>query len=325
MYKVVFVDHVFDDIDIVREILSGVAEVLEYQCVGEAEAMSVTRDADAVMVVNFTPVSKIIIRNLQKCKIISRFGIGIDSVDLGEASAKGIYVTNVPDYCIDEVSDHAIAMMMHLERKLGLADRYVREMLRYRPQRLRPIKGLRNATAGIIGFGRIGRLTAGKLLAFGMEVVFYDPFLPEDIPMGEGIARKAGLEKLMAQSDYIIIHAPYTGDNYHLIDGQMLAFAQKAPIIINVGRGELIDIDALVTFMKSGAVSAAGLDVLEDADPIDPGSEILRLDNVLLSPHSAWLSEKALKKLQTAGATAVLQALRGEIPQNCVNRGMLCL
>ena len=252
-----------NNIDIIRETLSGVADVFEYQCADEEEVMAVSREADALLVVNYAPITKKIIRNMRHCKIISRFGIGIDSVDQGEATAKGIYVTNVPDYCIDEVSDHAVALMMHLERKLKAADQLVRGALRYRPQDLRPIKGLRGATAGIVGFGRIGRLTAKKLFAFGMEVVYYDPYVFEDTPIGESIAHKASLEDLMAQSDYIIIHAPYTGGNYHLINEQTLEYVEKAPILINVGRGELVDTEALVRSLRIGAVSAAGLDVLE--------------------------------------------------------------
>jgi D-3-phosphoglycerate dehydrogenase len=323
MLKAVFTDHVFDNIDIIRETLSGVADVFEYQCTNDEEVMAVSRDADALLVVNYAPITQKIIRNMCHCKIISRFGIGIDSVDQGEASAKGIYVTNVPDYCIDEVSDHAVALMMHLERKLKAADHMVRETLRYRPQDLKPIKGLKGATAGIIGFGRIGRLTAKKLFAFGMKVIYYDPYVFGDTPIGESVARKASLEELMAQSDYIIIHAPYSGGNYHLINEQTLGYVEKAPILVNVGRGELVDTEALARSLRIGTVSAAGLDVLEGGEPIDTGSEIMQLDNVLFSPHSAWLSEKAFERLQAGGSRAVRQALIGEVPQNCVNLKML--
>ncbi len=130
------------------------------------------------MVVNYAPVSRRLIETLDRCRVISRFGIGVDAVDIAAASQKGIPVTNVPDYCLDEVSDHAVAMLLHLERRLSQADASVRASLRYRPQDVKPIRGLTGAVAGIIGLGRIGRLTARKLAAFGMRVIFYDPFVP---------------------------------------------------------------------------------------------------------------------------------------------------
>jgi D-3-phosphoglycerate dehydrogenase len=319
MYRAVFLDHVFDDIGIIRSILSGVAEVFENQCTTEDEAIRVTHDADAVMVVNYSPVSRRIIERLDRCRIISRFGIGIDAVDVSAATEKGILVTNVPDYCLDEVSDHAIAMMLHLERKLSLADASVRASLKYRPQDLKPIKGLNGSTAGIIGLGRIGRLTAKKLSAFGMRILFFDPFLQNDWREDSWTAQKVDFDTLMRESDHIIIHAPATPQSYHCINERSLALAQRAPIIVNVGRGELIDTNALVSALKSGRISAAGLDVLEEADCLDSSSEIVKLDCVLLSPHSAWYSEKALVKLQTIAATSVREALSGKMPSNCVN------
>ena len=323
MYKAVFTDHVFDDISIIREVLTGVAKVFEYQCNTDKEVIKIAHDADAVMVVNYSPITRRVIEKLDKCKIISRFGIGVDAVDLDVATEKGIMVTNVPDYCLDEVSDHAIAMMLHLERKLSLADRNVRETLQYRPQDLKPIKGLKDSTVGIIGLGKIGKLSAKKLYAFGMNVVFYDPFIQEDWQEDFWTAKRVDFEELMCQSDYILIHAPYTPQNYHLIDERSLVLAQKAPCIINVSRGELIDTDGLASALKSGRISAVGLDIIEGGVPIDPTSEILKLDNVLLTPHSAWYSEKALVRLQTSAATSVLEALTGKIPANCVNKDRL--
>lgn len=319
MYRAAFLDHVFDDISIVRSILSGVAEVVENQCATEDEAAAAGREADAIMVVNFTPVSRRVIENLERCRIISRFGIGVDAVDIPAATEKGILVTNVPDYCLDEVSDHAIAMMLNLERKLALADASVRRSLKYSPQELKPIKGLHGSTAGIIGLGRIGRLTAKKLSAFGMRVLFFDPFVRDDWQEGFWRAQKVDFDTLMKESDAIIIHAPATPQSYHCINERSLALAQRAPIIVNVGRGELVDTNALVAAVKSGRISAAGLDVLEEADHLDSSSAILNLDRVLLSPHSAWYSEKALVRLQTIAATSVREALSGRALSNCVN------
>ncbi len=323
MYRAVFVDHVFDDIRIIRDTLSGVAGVFEHQCTTEEEAIEATHDADAVMVVNYSPISRRLIERLERCRIIARFGIGVDAVDITAATGKRILVTNVPDYCLDEVSDHAIAIMLCLERKLFLADRVVRTTLEHRPQELKPIKGLTGSTAGIIGLGRIGKLSARKLHAFGMKVVFYDPFIPQDWKEDSWTAKKVGLEELMRDSDHILVHAPLTPQNYHLLDERVLALARKAPCIVNVGRGELVDTAALVAALKSGRVSAAGLDVLEEAPHLDSSSEIFKLDNMLLSPHAAWYSERALVKLQTGAAACVLDALTGKIPPNCVNRAAL--
>jgi len=319
MKRAVFLDHVFDDVSVVREILGGVAEVVERQCTTEDEAVSVVRGADAVLVVNYAPVSLRVIEAMDRCRIISRFGIGVDAVDIAAATQKGIPVTNVPDYCLDEVSDHAVAMLLHLERRLSQADAGVRAALRYRPQDLKPIRGLTGAVGGIIGLGRIGRLTARKLAAFGMQVIFFDPFVSGDW-RGEGwAARKVDLDTLMRESDAIILHAPATAESRHCINRRTLGLARKAPIIVNVGRGELVDTAALVAAVRAGNVSAAGLDVLEDADRLEPSAEVLHVDRILLSPHSAWYSEKALTRLQAAAATSVREALSGKIPSHCIN------
>jgi D-3-phosphoglycerate dehydrogenase len=317
--RAVFLDHVFDDISAVRGILEGVAEVVESQCGTEEQAIEAARGADALLVVNYAPVSRRVIETLDRCRIISRFGIGVDAVDIAAATGKGIAVTNVPDYCLDEVSDHAVAMLLHLERRLSRADASVRAALRYRPQDLKPIRGLTGAVAGIIGLGRIGRLTARKLAAFGMQVIFFDPFVAGDC-RGEGWeARKVELETLVRESDAIIIHAPATPESHHCIDGRTLSLARRAPILVNVGRGELVDTTALVAAVRSGKVSAAGLDVLEEADRLSPTAEVLHTDGILLSPHSAWYSEKALARLQATAATSVREALSGRIPLHCVN------
>jgi D-3-phosphoglycerate dehydrogenase / 2-oxoglutarate reductase len=323
VYKAVLIDNIFDDISIIKDVLSNIAEVADTPCSNEDEVINAGIAADAIFVVNFSPISKRVIEKLDRCKIISRLGIGIDSVDIRAATKKGIMVTNVPDYCLDEVSDHAIAMMMCLERKLLLANSDVRETHQYRPSILKPIKGFKGSTLGIVGLGRIGKLSARKAIALGLNVIFYDPFIPADWQEESCSATKVEFTELMRLSDYIIIHAPHTPDNYHMINKNSLTLTQNKPIIINVGRGELVDIDALVWALKSGKIASAGLDLIEGGSSVDPNNEILKLENVLLSPHSAWYSEQSIKKLLKEASLSVRDALSGKIPANCVNMAML--
>ena len=232
-------------------------------------------------------------------------------------------VVNVPDYCLEEVSDHAVSLMMTLYRKIFDADREVRKSLIYQPLKLRKIKSLRDCTVGIIGMGRIGRLSAKKTAPFGCSLQFYDPYVTEDIENEDFSASKTSFEELMRTSDYVFVHAPATKENYHLLGREAFDIAEKKPYIINVGRGELIDSAALFMAIEEGKLSGAGLDVCENADPFDPSDPILHVKNVILTPHSAWYSERALMTLQTTAAKEAKRVLLGQIPISLVNRQVI--
>lgn len=323
MYKVVVTDHVFDNLDIQREVLKDIAEVHEFQCETEDEVIAAAHDADAIMTTNYQYYTARVLESLKKCRVIVRTGIGVDSVDVPTATRLGIMVVNIPGYCLDEVSDHAVALMLTLHRKIIAGDREVRTSLRYRPKEMRPIKGLKDTLVGIIGFGRIARLSAMKLVPFGCRIQFYDPYVNTDVELDGVTACKVSFEILMQTSDDILVHAPFTCENYHLLNDSALEMAQNKPYIVNVGRGELVDNAALIHAIRSGRVSGAGLDVSENADPFDPRDEILRTEGVLLTPHSAWYSERSFTLLQMTAAEETRRVLTGQMPLSLVNKEVL--
>lgn len=326
MKKVVIIDHVFDNVDIEREVLKDVADYYEYQFTPdrEDEVIEAVKDADVVMTTNYDPVNRRIIESMKKAKLIVRHGIGVDSVDLKAATECGIMVTNVPNYCLDEVSDHAMALLLALERKVVSMDAKVRKNPYYKPTDLPMTRNMRGKTAGIIGFGRIGRLTAQKLNAFGVNVLYFDPFLPQEAVDGMGMSysKRSSVEDLIANSDYIIIHAPLTPENHYILNKESLSLAKKKPYVINVGREGHIDIDGLVWAIKEGLVQGAGLDCVDKAPPYNH-PELIKLDEVIITPHAAFYSDDALKNLQRIAATEAKQVLEGKVPDNLVNKEVL--
>ena len=323
MYKVVVTDHVFDNLDIQCGVLKDIAEVHEFQCETEDEVIAAAHDADAIMTTNYQYYTARVLESLKKCRVIVRTGIGVDSVDVPAATRLGIMVVNIPGYCLDEVSDHAVALMLALHRKIIAGDREVRASLRYRPKEMRPIKGLKDTLVGIIGFGRIARLSAKKLAPFGCTIQFYDPYVNTDVNLDGVTAQKVSFETLMRTSDDILVHAPFTNENYHLLSDSAFEMAQSQPYIVNVGRGELVDNAALIRAIRNGRVSGAGLDVSENADPFDPQDEILRTEGVLLTPHSAWYSERSFTLLQMTAAEETRRVLLGQMPLSLVNKEVL--
>lgn len=324
MKKVVIIDHVFDNVDIEREVLKDVAEYYEYQLTNEEDVIEAVKDADVVMATNYDPVNRRIIESMKKAKAIIRHGIGVDSVDLDAATENGIMVANVPNYCLDEVSDHAMALLLALERKIITMDKKVRENPFYKPTDLPQTRNMRGKTAGIAGFGRIGRLTGQKLNAFGVNVLYYDPYLPQEAVdnMGMSYAKSATMDEILEKCDYIIVHAPLTPENYHFLNKETLSKAKKKPYIINVGREGHIDIDGLVWAIKEGLVQGAGLDCVDGAPPYNhPG--LIALDEVIITPHAAFYSDESYKNLQRIAAEQAKTVLEGGIPSNLVNKAVL--
>ena len=244
-----------------------------------------------------------------------RYGIGLDTIDIPAATERGIMVANVPDYCINEVADHALSLFLALARKVPLSDRKVRAgewSLAY----VKPLKALFRMRAGIIGFGRIGRAVAQRLQAFGIEVTFHDPCLSQDTAG----CRALSLDELLATSDAIFVQCPATKTTRRLLDRAAFAKMQKQPLVINCARGEIVETDALVWALENGHVSGAGLDVLEDeAAVVKTPHPLKQRDNVVLTPHSAWFSDAAIPTLQRRAAEEMARALRGEKSSSLVN------
>jgi D-3-phosphoglycerate dehydrogenase len=260
------------------------------------------------------------IRKMKRCRIISRTGIGVDNVDLDAASQCGIVVTRQPDYCIDEVSDHAMALLLTLVRKVAFSNARVQGG-EWKMASAVPIHRLRGTVMGLIGFGQIPKLVAPKAQAFGMRVVAFDPFIPAEVMKKAGVD-KVEFAELLKVSDYISIHCPLTPETNHLFNAA--AFRQMKPTayLVNSARGPIVDEAALAQALDSKHIAGAALDVMEK-EPPPANSPLLHRDNVLLTPHTGWYSEEARSDLLVKAAEEVVLVLSGKAPRNPVNSAAL--
>ena len=323
METVAVTDHVFADLDVERELIEGAGYAFRFD--GNARTPDEVRivTAGAVGVLNcYAPMPEEVIDALDGCRVIARYGIGLDTVDLPAATAKGIVVTNVPDYCIDEVSDHALALILSLARGVVRLDRSVRTGA-WAPREAKPLHRIPGRTLGLVGFGRIAKRLAAKAGALGFRVTAMDPYVTADAMRAEGVEER-DLLRLLAESDVISLHAPLTGENRHLIGESELALMKPGAILVNTSRGPLIDTDALRTALTAGTLGGAALDVLE-IEPPDPEDPLLTHPAVVITPHAAFYSEESLVELQRKAAEQVVAALAGRRPSYAVNADELGL
>jgi D-3-phosphoglycerate dehydrogenase len=252
-----------------------------------------------------------LLRQLTRCKVIGRFGIGVDNIDLPAAKEKGIVVTYVPDYCVMEVSDHAMALLLALARKIPLSNKLV-QAGRWEMPAVVPIRRLHGCTLGLVGFGHIPRQVAPKAKAFGLRVITHDPFVSPAALAALGV-ENVSFDQLLQTSDFISVHAPATPATLGLFNTAAFAKMKKGAMIINTARGPLIDDAALVAALEAGHLGGAALDVLA-TEPPSIDSPLMGRDNVILSPHTAFYSVEALDELQTKCASDVASVLSGEKP-----------
>jgi D-3-phosphoglycerate dehydrogenase len=270
--------------------------------------LAVARDADAILV-TYAKLTADLIGQLTRCKAIGRFGLGVDNIDLPACKAKGIAVNYVPDYCIREVSDHAMALLLSLIRKIPLSNKLV-QAGRWEMPAVVPIRRLEGTVLGLVGFGNIPRLVAPKAKAFGMTVIAFDPYAKPELFKTAGV-ESVDFDTLLARSDYISVHAPHTPATRGMMNAAAFAKAKKGVYIVNPARGPLIDEPALIAALDSGQVGGAALDVVT-AEPLAKDSPLLGRDNVILSPHTAFYSIEALDELQSKCAADVARVLSGE-------------
>ncbi len=315
--KVVVTDYSFEDLKEEKAYCDAAGYELKGMKSGsEQERIELVRDADAV-IAQFAPVNAAVIGAMQKAQVIVRYGIGVDNVDLKAAAAKGIPVCNVPDYCIDEVADHALAMILDLTRKIAANAMKVKGGSWGLAVPLTGMCALKNMTVGVVGFGRIGREVVGRLRAFKCKILVYDP------PVDATTIRYAGcepvaLDELIRQSDLITLHCPSTEQTRQMINAQSIAKMKPGVMLVNSSRGTLVKTDDLVAALKSGQVSAAALDVT-DPEPPDLQGALVKLDNVIINSHIASCSPQAVRKLRESVVNMVGIALRGEPLPNIVN------
>ena len=266
------------------------------------------------------PITGDLINAAERCKAIARYGVGFEKVDLDAATASGIVVTNVPAYCIDEVTDHAMALLLACARKIPTFDRGVKGG-NWDRNIGPPMRRIRGKTLGIIGFGRIGRLIVSKAKAFGLEVIVFDEYISQTVVEGEG-ATQVALPELLARSDFITIHAPLTTETHGLLGEQEFQQMKSTAYVINSARGGIINTVALHRALAEAWIAGAALDVLPE-EPPNPDEPLLELENIILTPHVAFLSEESGYDLQVAAATELARVLAGQMPESVVNPSVL--
>ena len=320
MFKVVAVDSVRMVPTVEKEILAEVgAELVAADCHGEEDVIRATRDAHALLV-SLSPITRRVIASWSRARVVARYGIGVDTVDLEAATDHGIFVTNVPDFCYDEVSDTAMSLILAVTRKVVKMHSLVSRGV-YNRKLAMPVYKARGRTLGLLAFGRIARAVAGKAAPFGYRVLAHDPYLQPDSLAGQPV-ELVGLEELLARSDVLSIHVPLTAETRHLIGEPQLRRMKPTAYLVNTSRGPVVDQKALTRALQEGWIAGAGLDVLEE-EPPDPRDPILGLDNVVLTPHYASYTEEAYVEVREKAARQVVQVLRGEVPTCLVNREVL--
>ena len=315
--NVLVTDYTFGDLDVERAILEPLGcTVTGAQCRTEDEAVTLVRDADYVLT-QFAPISARVIADMDRARLITRYGIGVDNIDLVAARERRIPVYNVPDYCIDEVADHTLALILALTRQVARLDAGIKAGRWSSPPPLPSFRALKDLTTGVIGCGRIGRAVIARLLPFGTRILAYDPAL-SDAQIAALGAQKVPLDELFAASDLITLHLPSTPETRRMIDAGRLAGMKDGALFVNVARGTLVDQAALIAALQSGKLGGAALDVL-DPEPVEANSPLLGMANVVITSHIASASVHAAATLRRSVAETVVLHLRGERVPNCVN------
>jgi D-3-phosphoglycerate dehydrogenase / 2-oxoglutarate reductase len=317
--RVAVSDSVFPNLDPARELLSTIGAELELAAASTPDAIAqVAAEADALLV-TYAKITAEMIQQMHRCRIISRFGIGVDNVDLAAASSAGIVVTKVPDYCIDEVSDHTLALLLAAARKISLANAQVQRG-RWEMPAVVPIHRLRGGVLGLVGFGRIPQLVAPKAQSFGLRVIAFDPYMPADGFERAGVQR-VDFSRLLRDSDYVSIHTPLLPETRGLFNTEVFNQMKPTAYLINTARGPIVDDEALARALDAGRLAGAALDVLPQEPPIN--SPLIGRENVIITPHTSFYSEESLLELQRKAAEEVVAVLTGKPPRNPVNADVL--
>lgn len=306
-YKVVVTDQVFPTIDTEAALLGAIGAQIEVADGTIAGVALVGHDADALLN-TYLPITDELLAQLPACRIVARYGIGVDNVDLAAAARRSVVVTNVPDYSIEEVAAHALSLLLALWRRLPEAAAMVAAG-GWGLAGLRPIRRLSTQRVGLIGFGRIGRLVAGHVASLGCEVVVHDPYLRP----GPGIPPLVTLPELLASADAVSLHAPLVPETRGLIGARELAAMKSSAVLVNTSRGALVDTGAVIAALRAGQIRAAALDVL-DSEPPFPGFLPANLPGLLVTPHMAYYSEESIAESQRKAATQIVKVLTGGHP-----------
>jgi len=311
--KIVITDCDHPSVGIERKILKDInLELVLDHCHTENEVIKIAHDADGI-INQYAPITRRVIESLKKCKVIARYGVGVDNIDVEAATEHKIIVANVPDYCVDEVSTHAMALILACARGITLLDRKIREK-EWDFTLAKPLFRTKDKTLGLFGLGQIARTVAQKASGFGFKIIAYDPYISK-------VERKIELvefSKLLSNSDFISIHAPLTDKTRNVFGENELRDMKKTAYLINTSRGPIVDEKALYNALENKWIDGAALDVMEK-EPPDWKNPLLNLDNLIITPHISFYSEESYVELKTKVAEAVLSVLKGGLPRAMVN------
>jgi D-3-phosphoglycerate dehydrogenase len=311
---VVITDLDHDNVDPERSVLDGHdIELRVLQCRTPEEVAAQAGDAD-VLINQYVPITGEVLDALPRCRLVVRYGVGVDNVDVEAATARGVWVANVPDYGRDEVADHTLALALAVLRGVVALDRSVREG-QWDLEAARPLRRLSTLTYGVVGCGAIGTAVAGRAAELGMRVLGYDVPQVRSAPPIE----RAPLEELLSSSDVVSLHAALTPDTRHLIGEEALGRMRPTACLVNTARGGLVDAAALLAALDTGELAGAALDVLEGEPPDELGWRLARHPKMVMTPHAAWYSEEAFHTLKTEVAREALRVLEGGRPRSPVN------
>jgi D-3-phosphoglycerate dehydrogenase / 2-oxoglutarate reductase len=314
-FLVVHTDPIHTDFSHEQAVLAGGgAQLRVLQVKTEAEVAATCQDADALLI-TYAKIGPTALAAMPKLKIVVRTGVGYDSLDVPAATARRVMVCNVPDYCISDLTEHTMALLLAWWRRIPELDRQVRAEGWGRP--IKPVYRMEGKTLGILGLGRMGQALAVRAKGFGVRLVAYDPYIPDPVFRSLGVERLA-LDDLCAASDIVTIHSPLTAETRHLICERTLRLMKPTAVIVNTARGGLVDTDALARAIREGRIAGAALDVIEE-EPLPMDHPIRSTPRVILTPHAAWYSEDAEPELRRRAAQIVVQGLHGERPTSLLN------
>ena len=312
-FKIIITDCDHPSVEIEKKILSEInPEPTLETCKTEEDVIAVASDADGI-INQYAPITRRVIESLKRCKVVARYGVGVDNIDVKAATENNIIVANVPDYCLDEVSTHALGLILACARKIIFLDRKVRERT-WDFKIAKPLFRTQGKILGLFGLGRIARMVAQKASGFGFRIIAYDPYVSKV----DGGIKLVKFSQLLSDSDFVSIHVPLTAETRHSFGENELKAMKKTAYLINTSRGPIVDEKALYVALKEKWIAGAALDVMEK-EPPDWENLLLKLDNLIITPHISFYSEESYVELKTKVAESVRSVLKGELPRAMVN------
>jgi D-3-phosphoglycerate dehydrogenase len=316
--KVVLTDYVWESLDVEEEILGTLADLVPLQVINPEAFFPEAEDCEALLNTYGGPITSEIMARMPNCKIIARYGIGVDTIDLAAATEAGIIVTNNPTYCIEEVAEHTLAMLLTCARKIAFYDRLVRKGKWAVPPG-KPMFRMAGSTVGLIGFGNIARRVAKGAASLDMRVLYSDPFV--ETGQFDAPGEKVEFEILLKESDYLCVHAPLTTQTRGMVGADAFSKMKSTAFVINCSRGPIIDTEALVQALDGEQIAGCALDTT-DPEPLPINHALRSRENVIINPHAAWYSEQAMEGLQRGAPSEVRRVLEGKWPLNVVNQAV---